>query len=573
MGGGHAPGDQHRAPQRREQAHPPVAQLVAGALHQHGPVVRHRAGGGTLVVEVAEQVLRREPVEAVPDAEPLQRLGAGRGAQLADHPPDPPAELHRPRRRVAVPERHLAGLAGSGGDQHAIVRDLLDPPARGAEEERLPHARLVDHLLVQLPDPRLPLLAARQEDAVEAAVRDGAAVHHRHAARALPRPQHARHPVPGDARPELGQRLRGIAAGEQIEDALEDGARQLGERRGAADHLEQRVDRPVVERDHRHDLLGEDVEGVAGVADRLHVPRLHGLRHPGARHQIGPVLREDHAAAGRAHLVAGAPDPLQPARHRRRRLDLHHQVDGAHVDAELERGGGHQRPDPPRLEVVLDLQPLQPRDGAVVRPHEHLARQLVQRARQPLRHAPAVHEQERRVVRPDERQQARVDGGPDRQPGPEGARGRRPGGRAARRGGPCPRRAPRPGGRGPSARRRPPPSPGGTPPARSGRGARPAPPGGRPAPARSAAPAPAPGAPRARARKREQTRRHRGSAPPRRAAAAWRRGRSAAAGARPAAPAARARARGGRRAWWARARGSRPRSPPRPSGAPRARRR
>jgi hypothetical protein len=60
------------------------------------------------------------------------------------------------------------------------------------------------------------------------------------------------------------------------------------------------------------------------------------------------VLGEDHARGDRADLVAGAADALQPAGHRRRRLDLDDQVDRAHVDAELEAGGGDHagsRPD------------------------------------------------------------------------------------------------------------------------------------------------------------------------------------------------------------------------------------
>ena len=42
-------------------------------------------------------------------------------------------------------------------------------------------------------------------------------------------------------------------------------------------------------------------------------------------------------SAGLADAVARAADALQAARDRLRRLDLHHEVDGAHVDAELER--------------------------------------------------------------------------------------------------------------------------------------------------------------------------------------------------------------------------------------------
>ena len=69
-------------------------------------------------------------------------------------------------------------------------------------------------------------------------------------------------------------------------------------------------------------------------------------------------LGKTHAAADRADLVAGAADPLQPARHRRRRLDLHHEVDRAHVDAELEADGGDHGGQPAGLELLLDQRAL-----------------------------------------------------------------------------------------------------------------------------------------------------------------------------------------------------------------------
>ena len=62
------------------------------------------------------------------------------------------AELARAAEPVALPERHRARDARRGRDDHAVARDLLDPPRRGAEQEDLARARLVDHLLVELAD-------------------------------------------------------------------------------------------------------------------------------------------------------------------------------------------------------------------------------------------------------------------------------------------------------------------------------------------------------------------------------------------------------------------------------------
>ena len=67
----------------------------------------------------------------------------------------------------------------------------------------------------------------------------------------------------------------------------------------------------------------------------------------------------------------------------------------------------------PGLQQVLDLGALRPRQRPVVGAHQRLARQLVERRRQPLGQAPAVDEQQRGAVRPHQLQQPRVDRGPD----------------------------------------------------------------------------------------------------------------------------------------------------------------
>ena len=53
--------------------------------------------------------------------------------------------------------------------------DVLDPPGRRAEREDVADPRLVDHLLVELADPRARVRRRGQEDAEQAAVGDGAA--------------------------------------------------------------------------------------------------------------------------------------------------------------------------------------------------------------------------------------------------------------------------------------------------------------------------------------------------------------------------------------------------------------
>ena len=185
---------------------------------------------------------------------------------------------------------------------------------------------------------------------------------------------------------------------------------------------------------------------VARVVGGLDLARLHPLDHDGRLEQVGPVLREQLAAARRAHLVAGPADALEPAGDRPRRLDLHDEVHRAHVDAELEAGRGDQALEPAGLQVVLDLEPALARQRAVVRLHQLLVHrrralrlggavlalpvELVEAGGQPLGQAAGVHEDERGAVLLHQLEEPRVHGRPDRPA--RRARRRRTGGRAPR---------------------------------------------------------------------------------------------------------------------------------------------
>ena len=82
------------------------------------------------------------------------------------------------------------------------------------------------------------------------------------------------------------------------------------------------------------------------------------------------MLGKDDSARHLAHLMARATDALQPTGDRRRRLDLDHQVDRAHVDAELERRGRDHAAQTPALEIVFDERPLVFRHRSVMRTGE-----------------------------------------------------------------------------------------------------------------------------------------------------------------------------------------------------------
>ena len=203
--------------------------------------------------------------------------------------------------------------------------------------------------------------------AEEPAVGDRARVRDGEPPRARPAADHARGAVPDDPRPQLRELVRRIAAGEHVEHVLELLAREVGERVRAADEPVQLVDLDLVLGDDRHDLLRQDVERVARDLRLLDLAAAHRARDDGALEQVAAELREDAPLRDRAELVAGPADPLEAARDGLRALDLDHEVDGAHVDPELEARGRDEARDPPRLQVLLDDHPLLPRQRAVVR--------------------------------------------------------------------------------------------------------------------------------------------------------------------------------------------------------------
>ena len=181
------------------------------------------------------------------------------------------------------------------------------------------------------------------------------------------------------------------------------------------------------------------------------VTTAHSSRSPRNFGKITPLAR-------RADLVAGPADPLQPAGDAGRALDLDDEIDRAHVDPELEAGRGDERGQPAGLQLLLDLDALLAGDRAVVGADELLAGQLVEALGEALGEPPAVAEDDRAAVAPDELEDPRVDRRPDA--GPHVAAGPTPGRRAAPRAAglaearTCPRPARRPGARAACARPR-----------------------------------------------------------------------------------------------------------------------
>ncbi len=268
-----------------------------------------------------------------------------------------------------------------------------------------------------------------------------------------------------------------------------------------------------------HDLLGEHVERPERDAIALERSATEPAHERGALDELVPAHREEPSPRDAALHVRRAADALQRDVERARRAELDDEVHVADVDAELERGGGDDGAQPPRLEPLLRVEPARAGQRSVV--GRHLRR--------------------RRAARRGRGWRARRAGACSR--------------RRAWRGAPAPARR-----RGRRSRAR----------GRSRRPTRARPSGSR-CPGRTCAGARTRRSRTAAARRAPPARSRRGSGPSPRSGSPSRRARCAAAGAARAPRAARARARGARRACRAPPRGSRRRSPSRRSGAPRAR--
>ena len=259
------------------------------------------------------------------------------------------------------------GRPGAGRHDHPVAGDLLDPPGARAEQERLPGARLVDHLLVELAD----AAAVGQRDRVQPAVGNRAGVGDRELPGAGPRTDRAADAIPHDPRAQLGKLGGRVAAVEHVEHVLELGAAQLGVRVGAGDQRVQVVDadRTGPRARPRRSRRSAARARRAGCAVR------RSSRSAPSRIRRATTAHSSRSARNlgkiRPRLTAptewpGAADPLQPARDGLRRLDLDHEVDRAHVDPELERRGRHQARQLAGLQHLLDDEPLLARERSVV---------------------------------------------------------------------------------------------------------------------------------------------------------------------------------------------------------------
>src|SRR6185369_5719963 len=122
-----------------------------------------------LFFQVAKKILGGVRIQAVVFDKLRECDRTRQMCKLAFHLANLSAKLGGAARGVSVPEGHLAGFAGCGGNSDAIMRDLFDSPGTGAENNGVSRAALEHHFFIQLSYPRA-FGGAGEEYAVESAV-------------------------------------------------------------------------------------------------------------------------------------------------------------------------------------------------------------------------------------------------------------------------------------------------------------------------------------------------------------------------------------------------------------------
>ena len=327
-----------------------------------------------------------------------------------------PEARHGPRQLVAATGR-LAQPERDGGREpvrilHAHDAALHPQDAIGgiAELEDVAGHALDGEVLVHRAD---DLGLGLQQHLVVGVVGDGAAGGQRRQARAAPAAQHAVHRVVVDQRP-----APAAPAGEAF--------RQHGDERGEILAFQRAVGpgpaRQGVElvlvpllgaRPRRRSAAPARRAAHPGCIEPVELAAPDAVDQRRALDEVVAREREQPALGRGADGMPGAPDPLQEGRDRARRAQLAHQVDLADVDAELQRGGRHQRLERAALQAPLGVEPQLLGEAAVVGGHMVLAEAVGEVAADPLGHAPRIDEDERGAVLFDQLRQTVVDLLPD----------------------------------------------------------------------------------------------------------------------------------------------------------------
>ena len=193
-------------------------------------------------------------------------------------------------------------------------------------------------------------------------------------------------------------------------------AGQVGVRGGPAHQVVERLHLPLLGRRHLgHQLLGQHVEGGHRRVQHVEVAGPHPGQQGGALDQLVPGERVQPAGRRPLQLVVGPAHPLEEGADGPGRADLADQLDRPDVDAQLEGGRGHQRPQVAGPQPLLDHPPAGRRQAAVVGRHLQGGVDRIARHRR-CRSVPAPVDRRRPSSAPAGRRGAGPAGGPPARP-------------------------------------------------------------------------------------------------------------------------------------------------------------
>ena len=112
-----------------------------------------------------------------------------------------------------MPKWHATWLSGCGVYQNSVIRDVLDAPGAGSQQEHVADARFEDHLFVEFADSAASLARITgKKDTVKSSIRNCSAIYDCYAPRALSCGNKPIRAIPNDSRLEFGKFVRGVAA-------------------------------------------------------------------------------------------------------------------------------------------------------------------------------------------------------------------------------------------------------------------------------------------------------------------------------------------------------------------------
>jgi hypothetical protein len=195
---------------------------------------------------------------------------------------------------------------------------------------------------------------------------------------------------------------RRVAAGQHADDFVEALAREGAIRIRPPQAREQRCLLPVFGRGLGDDLLRQHVERFLEGDETVELPVAHRAQQRRALRQIVAGGWEETAFRQAGDRVPGSPDTLKERRDPVRGSQLTHQIHVADVDAELERGGGHERLEAAGLQPLLRVEAPLLGEASVMRGDRVRSEAPGEMMRHPLGQPARVGEDERGPVRLDE---------------------------------------------------------------------------------------------------------------------------------------------------------------------------